>query len=68
MSNQRKIQRNKERTDRVKNQKIAAVQDNTEQNLTERSDERSNKNNWILFGFIAVMCLIWGIFYWIFIV
>lgn len=72
MSKQRQIQRNQEKhkSENDRKKQVFAPKDtheiNTQINL--ENDRKQNKNNWILFGFIALMCIIWGILYWIFIV
>lgn len=72
MSKQRQIQRNQEKhkSENDRKKQVFAPKDthviNTQINL--ENDPKQNKNNWILFGFIALMCIIWGILYWIFIV
>lgn len=78
MSKQRQIQRNQEKFQKENDRKkqIFIPNDTDKQNdinkpndhINQDVDPKQNKNNWILFGFIALMCIIWGILYWIFIV
>lgn len=80
MSKQRQIQRNQEKhkSENDRKKQVFAPKDTHEINtqinheintqINQENDPKQNKNNWILFGFIALMCIIWGILYWIFIV
>lgn len=72
MSKQRQIQKNQKR--HIQNKKktiqtpLSKSTPQKQEPIDLKQDPKLNKNNWILFGFIGIMCLIWGILYWIFIV
>jgi len=72
MSKQREIHRNQEKFQKEndRNKQVIVPEDTheTDTQINQENDSKKNKNNWILFGFIALMCIIWGILYWIFIV
>lgn len=72
MSKQREIHRNQEKFQKENDRKKQVIEPEdtheTDTQINQENDSKKNKNNWILFGFIALMCIIWGILYWIFIV
>ena len=72
MSKQREIHRNQEKfqkeNDRKKQVIVPEDTHETDTQINQENDSKKNKNNWILFGFIVLLCIIWGILYWIFIV
>lgn len=71
MSKIRQIQKNKMKQTQINNRNHKLHQEQNNQQSQESEYQHKTKqhiNNWLLFGFIGVMCLIWGILYWIFIV
>lgn len=73
MSRTRNIQRNQQKmkhTQQIENQTKIKREIDEEKSVSHHhdTDPEVKRNNWILFGFIGFMCIVWGILYWIFIV